>query len=404
MSNSLEQQVPGVSRPGETFASRWHRLPTAGKVALWIVAIALVFQFANSLFSGLSGSSNGVTGRASSFDHSAAGSGALAQLLTQQGHGVNQLASNLSPTSLSGTKVLFSLDPSTWNAANTQGVSEVLRHGGTVVVSGRRGTTALLAKLDSVDHIAWISRSVGLAQLTGTTSFRHAVSILDSPGPGSFRITSSSLVASVLARGRGGVLALAFHHRGWLILVSNSSPFLDGHLAAYDNAAFALNLAQPSASTVTFDEFSHGVGRRGQGLAGLSAPWRFGLGAILLSLILWIVSASRRFGPAQRLERNLIPPRIGYVDAMATLLRSRSTPDLVVATAPVRTELRKSLAQRFGLVEGADDKSLMALGNYSSPELGSFAGFVQHAVEPASSNEDIINLGRALAQLKARKG
>lgn len=267
------------------------------------------------------------------------------------------------------------------------------------MVSGRASTSAVLAVVAPSSHVSWRSQSIGVAAVSSPLPFARGVSELSSPGAGSFDVGSTGSHLQIIGRSSHGVLVVVLHRHGWLIALASTSALLDRQLAKLDNAAFALNLAGPSNSIVTFDEYAHGIGHQGAGLAGIPAPWRFGLAAILLALILWIVSASRRLGPPQERERKLIPPRIGFVDAMATLLRARPTSEVVVATATVREELRRSLARRFGLAPTIDDQTLLSLQSYSSPEIGSFSDLVNCAVTEPATNADVIKLGRALSSL-----
>ena len=184
-----------------------------------------------------------------------------------------------------------------------------------------------------------------------------------------------------------------------MVVLASSSPLWNQNLALSDNAAFGLNLAAPTRSVVAFDEFAHGVGVPGRGLASLPGPWRFGLAAVLVSFLVWIASASRRFGPVQETERKMLPPRIGYVNAMATRLGTRPNDEIVASTNIVRDELRATLARRFGLPIDASDELLQSVTSYSSIGLSDVADMVALAVKEPTGRDDALGAARALALL-----
>lgn len=66
---------------------------------------------------------------------------------------------------------------------------------------------------------------------------------------------------------------------------------------------------------------------------------------VLAALLVWIISAARRFGPAEESARKMPPPRIGYVNAMATRLGTRPSGEIVESTNIVQSELRATLTR-----------------------------------------------------------
>lgn len=399
MTNDAEHFAPGISKNPATFEDVWRRLPRLGRVALWLVAIAVVYQIAASLFSGITGSANSLTGQGSSFDTTSSGTAAFARLLTLNGHRVDRLTSNLSPESGHSFGDLFTLDATSWSPANTRAVEELLAHGDTVTVSGHVASMAVLRRFAPAADVRWSSSSANTVTSFATSPLAAGIKRVDSPGPGTFIVTHAGSGLVILARGSGGVLALTIRHGGLLVVLASSSPLWNQNLALSDNAAFALNLAAPPHSVVAFDEYAHGVGVPGKGLASLPGPWRFGLAAVLLSLLVWIISASRRFGPPQQTERKMLPPRIGYVDAMATRLDTRPNDEIVASTNIVRDELRITLARRFGLPIDASDELLQSVASYSAIDGGDFAEMVALAVKEPTGRDDALDAARALALL-----
>jgi hypothetical protein len=393
-----EHFAPGISKNPSTFEDVWRRLPRLGRLALWLVAISLVYQVAASLVSGITGSSNSATSQGSSFDTTSSGTAAFARLLALNGHKVDRLTSNLSPGSDRASGDLFTLDATSWSSTNTRAVAELLAQGDTVTISGQVASMAELGHVAPESNVRWSSSPADAVSSFATSPFTAGVEQVDSPGPGTFVVAHAGRLV-ILARGSGGVLALAIHHRGWLILLASSSPLWNQNLASSDDAAFALNLAEPTHSVVVFDEYAHGVGAPGRGLASLPGPWRFGLAALLLSLLVWIVSASRRFGPPQATERTMLPPRIGYVNAMATRLGTRPNDEIVATTNIVRTELRATVARRFGLPVDASDELLRSVASYSPDGSGDFAEMVALVVKEPTGLDDALGAARALALL-----
>jgi hypothetical protein len=394
-----EHFAPGLSKNPSTFEDAWRRLPRLGRLALWLIAISLVYQICASLVSGIAGSSHSVTGSGSSFDTTSSGTAAFARLLIVNGHPVDQLASDLSPRSRYRFGDLFVLDATRWTSTNTRAVEELLAHGDTVTVSGQISSIAVIQRIDPGSKVQWSSSPADTVTSFASSPFTDGVERLTSPGPGTFVVTHGGSGLVILARGSGGVLALAIHHGGLLIALASSSSLWNQYLASSDNAAFGLNLAAPPHSMVAFDEYAHGVGVPGRGLASLPGPWRFGLGAVLISLLAWIVSASRRFGPPQETERRLPPPRIGYVNAMATRLSTRPINEIAASTNIVRRELRTTMARRFGLPVDASDESLQSVASYSADGSSDFAELVQLVVNEPNGHDDSLDVARALAVL-----
>ena len=147
MTYDNEHFAPGLSKSPSTFEVTWRSLPRLGRFALWLVAIAVVFQIAASLFSGITGSAHPVTGQGSSLDTTSSGTAAFARLLTLNGHRVDRLTSSISMGSDHSTTDLFSLGASTWDASDTNAVVELLARGDTVTVSGEAASMAVAVRL-----------------------------------------------------------------------------------------------------------------------------------------------------------------------------------------------------------------------------------------------------------------
>ncbi|HVB71437.1 MAG TPA: DUF4350 domain-containing protein [Acidimicrobiales bacterium] len=399
-----EHFAPGLSTNSSAFADVWRRLPRLGRLALWLVAISLVYQVAASLVSGISGSPPSVTGQGSSLDTTSSGTAAFARLLSINGHQVKRLSSKLSPGSRHEFGELFTLDATSWSSDNTRAIQRLLALGDTVTVSGQIASIAVLQRFAPESKVRWSSFSANTVTSFANSAVVAGVKQVASPGPGTFVVTHAGSGLIILARGSGGVLALAIHHGGLLIVLASSSPLWNQNLASYDNAAFGLNLAAPPHSVVAFDEYAHGVGAPGSGFAALPSSWRIGLAAIALSLLVWIISASRRFGPPQETDRRLLPPRIGYVNVMATRLSTRPNDEIEASTDIVRSELRITLARRFGLPVDASDELLQSVASYSADGRSVVAELVALAMKEPPGGDDALGAARALAVLHRPRG
>jgi hypothetical protein len=248
--------------------------------------------------------------------------------------------------------------------------------------------------------VRWSASPAGTVTSFAASPLSAGVASVDSPGPGTFIVTRAGSGLVTLAQGPGGVLALVIHRGGTLVVLASSSALWNQNVAAADNAAFGLNFAAPSHSVVAFDEYAHGVGVPGKGLASLPGPWRFGLATVLAALFVWIISAARRFGPPQESDRKMPPPRIGYVNAMATRLATRPMDEVVASTDVVRSELRATLTRRFGLPADASDEVLTSVASYSDNADSDFASMVALAVKEPTGGDDALDVAKALASLR----
>lgn len=300
---------PGLSPAPLSATQRWRRIPLRWRLVLIVVAAVAGAEFASSTVTGLGGSGSGASGPSSSYDSSASGTEALAQLLTDRGHRVDRLTTSLGAASLGADTTVFVLDPTSWSSTDTAALERTLSQGGRVVLGGPPAAKGLLRSLLALPAPpVWRAIAAGTAHpvvdLPEVTGVRTVVST----GGGTFAVPPARSGEPVpLLIGPGGVLALVAQGRGTVVMLASSSPVQNGSLGQADDAALALDLV-PRGSPVVFDEYDHGFGRPGTGLAGLPASWRWGLGFALLAIFVWIVSASRRFGPPDGQARITVPP------------------------------------------------------------------------------------------------
>lgn len=380
--------APGLTAPPAPFAERWRRIPRRWQAVLVLVAVLVVAELASAVVGGIGGGSSGAHGDSSSYDASAAGTEAFGQLLSLRGRRVERLTTPLATAGLPPGATLFVLDPISWTRADSTAVGRAVAQGHTVVLGGRPPSGLLSSLPGAGTDPVWTARPPGEAVPVGSPP-PEGVARVVVPGLGSYRPTSLLGAVRPLLAGPTGVLAAVLHRGpGSLVLLGSTSCIANEALGRADNAAWALDLAGTGRGAVVFDEYDHGYGRPGTGLAGLPGRWRWGLGIALLALGVWLLSAARRFGPPARQERQMIPPRVHYVDALATALATRPPGQLADVVAPVVAEVHRRTAR--GLAPdraGALAEDLAALD-----------------ASPPATASDIVRAGRVLAHLEREPG
>jgi hypothetical protein len=121
------------------------------------------------------------------------------------------------------------------------------------------------------------------------------------------------------------------------------------------------------------------------------------LGGLALAGVLFAVAAGKRFGPPEREERELPPPRAEFAEALATSLarvRPRSG-----AVETVRRVVRERLARAARVPPDGDDEALRR----AAAELRVDAADVEAALSRRSDDEALLALGRLLGELERKE-
>lgn len=346
----------------ETAGERWNRLSWRWRAVLIIIAAIVLVYFASSLVTGVyQPPSTTPTGTSSSADTSPVGTEGMARLLAARGHDVQSLTTPLSNAALPTGGTLFVLDPVSAVTPSLPALEGYLDSGGHLVLGGQIPTSTLQTLLGTTPVPVWQSSPSGNASPVEHTGADAGVSTVLGGAVGSWHVPTTPRL-SVLLQGLGGPLAVdASVGRGTLFLLASTTPLQNSQLARADDAAFALDLAGPAGAPVAFDEYDHGLGRSGTGLDALPTHWKVALVLALLAALVWMWSAARRFGPPQQVERELIPPRVAHVDAMAALLASGSTERMAAAAAPLREQGRLHLRRALRAPADATDEQLAQL-------------------------------------------
>ena len=280
---------PGVERSDEPTASeRWRASPRWLRAVVVLVAALAVIELGSSLVSGVFGSSPSGDQDSSSFGTSSSGVAAVTQLLAEHGHAVDRSTVPVSGADLPADTTLFVVDPVGWTPPDTTAVRSLLARGGHVVVAGQPPAGLATAMFPGGDPPGWQDLPAGpgpTARSIGSSSVVDGISQVSIGIEGSVGTVGD---AGVILSGADAPFAVAGRAETdggpQSVLIGSSTFLTNGALDRVDNAAFALNLAGPSGRPVVFDEYDHGYGRAGSGLAGLPRWWRWGLGLALAAM------------------------------------------------------------------------------------------------------------------------
>jgi len=384
-----------------TATERWRSIPVRWRVVLLVVAAVVAVELGLSLVGGIAGNSPAGDQTSSSFGTSPTGTGAAAQLLADHGHPVDRLVRPVADAHIPSDTTLFIVDPMGWTRADTAEVASLVAAGAHVVLAGRPPDAALLTAMFGTGEVPrWRPGAAGATSAVGSSGVVSGVSTVSSGPVGS--IGSPGRTSPVLV-GHAGVFGVeggTASSDPSSVFLASSTPLTNASLDEDDNAAFVLNLAGPPTRGVVFDEFDHGYGRTGTGLAGLPMWWRWGLGLALAAIIVWMLSAARRFGPVQPMARPLIPARVGYADALAATLASLPRDQIDRAVEPLRVEARQLLSRRSGVPSAVDETEVRRAARAA----GVPDRVIAAALRTGDAADDALDLGAALAWLEAHTG
>ncbi|MGH9170044.1 MAG: DUF4350 domain-containing protein [Acidimicrobiales bacterium] len=398
--------VVSVRKPGA--GERWKALPRLWQVVLVVVAASVAIVLGLGDISSLYSSPNNTAiGPASSLDSGGPGTAALADLLSQRHYHVRQLTAPITPSSLPVTGTLFVLDAATSLAGDLPAMRRYVADGGRLVLGGRLAPSVLGA-LVTGEPPSWQSTPASVAHPIGTAPETRGVAHVDTGSAGTWTVPHSSQVR-VLMAGAGGAYALVAGSpavsgspsSGSLVLLASSAPLENSNLAKLDDAAFGLDLAGTPGTSVAFDEYVHGFGRPGNGLAGLPSHWKLALILAVVAAATWMLSASRRLGPPQPASVAAMPPRVAHVDALAELLASGPTTRALAGAAPLRERARQLLSRRLQAPSGCEDDALGALAAAAGDPLVD-PRLVACLLNEPRSPEELVALSQALAEIERR--
>jgi hypothetical protein len=389
-------------------ADRWRALPRVWQIALGgaagLVAISLLFGEIGSLYSS---PNNTAIGPSSSLDTGPPGTAAFAKLLSQNHYSVQQLTSPTAGASLPSSGTLFILNPSTPIVSGLPTLKAFVASGGRLVIGGPPGGKVLRTLIPTGPLPTWQAAPAGFAQPVAHAAENQGVGGVDSGSTGSWVVPRAADL-KILLEGDGGPLALlvtepasAGRTPGSVVLLASDAALENSELAKADDAAFGLDLAGRPGAKVVFDEYVHGFGRAGGGLAGLPDHWKLALILAVLAAAVWMLSASRRLGPPQRAGLPVMPPRVAHVDALAELLSSGPPERTLGGGAPLRARARQLLGRRLNAPTGASDAELVRIAAQAQDPSLEPQLVTSLLAEPRTPTE-LVALARSLAELEGR--
>jgi hypothetical protein len=350
------------------------------KIAVGVVVAVVAFDLVLAGVGSLTGGRPGGP-ESSSYATGSDGDAAYASLLALHGHEVVRARRTPSATRLHAGETAFVLDPPFVLAHDAGALRRFVAAGGTLVAAPGPGRwpARLLGSAPT-----WSSRGVS----TATTSSIAGVARVMLDGSGSW--SRLGRTRAVLAGARP-VAVEARVGAGRIVLLADSSPLQNGYLGRADDAAFALALAR--GHDAVFFETYHGYGAS-SGIDAIPVAWDAALAFGALAVLVFMLARVRRFGPPEPDARDLPPPRVEYVDAIASVLAR--TPDRRAAVDRLRREVRRRVASAAGLPPDADDAAVAA----AATRLGLAADEIASVLQPAG---DDLAVGRAVAHTARRR-
>lgn len=327
----------------------------------------------------------------SSFVTTERGVAALASLLERNGTAVTRIGEPLEQAPLEDVGTLVMFEPGVLGSPVDTGLLvEFARDGGVVVVAGNLSDAMVGGLLGEGSALEAGGPSTGLTvqpihQMTGamvTEGARHLVRTGE---------------AQVVVAGEGKALVAQRHlGDGRIAVVADIGPFTNRLIDHADNALLALAILE--SGPVAFYEFPHGYltpGRNGGWLGSAPPAARATILLLGVAVGIGLITYARRLGPPETETRLLAPERIGFVEAVAGILRR--TNRLEEAIEPIRTAVRHRLATRSG--SGSSPQHARAAGSAAGLTEEELSAVFDHAHTP----EAVLAADRALAKL-TKKG
>jgi len=346
------------------------------KIGIGLVVAVVVVNLALRYLGSVTGSTPGGP-ESSSYATASDGAAAYAELLGRTGHRVDQLRDAPHSARLRSEETAIVLDPLGVANRDADALRSFVSGGGRLVAGG--GDLSWLGRIVKAAPAGYLTR--GVLVRSGRLTLRTA----GSEGwrnRGSMHVVAEQDGAVVVASERVG--------SGVVFALADPSPLQNRLLDRRDNAAFGLQLAG-AGRRVAFLETYHGYGRS-SGLRALPLAWILLLSGLALAGIVYLFARGRRLGPAETTERELPPPRRVYVDSLAGVLARTSRDE---AVAPVKRSAREALLRRAALSDDAGDDAVRE----AARRFGLGDAEANALLAPARTDDDVIAVGRALAQI-----
>ncbi len=365
----------------------WRSMRPGARAVVGVLAVLLGLNLLTSGVSVVTGGSGPGGPTSSSYGTADDGLAGYAALLARHGHTVQRIRVPLDKAKLDPSTTLVLADPDDLSNDETGALAAFLGAGGRVLAAGPSVVPALAALPGGGPE--WGGQAAGTVRVLVPVPELTGVTTIETSGFGSWRRPGGTL--PVAGGPDGALVVVAAAGQGRVVAIADASPLQNRLLARADNAAFGL-ASVGDGRPVAFAEAQHGYGR-GIGVAAVPSRWRWALAGGFLATIVWMWSRGRRLGPADEIDRDELPARRAYVEAMAGALARTREPEVVVA--PLQERARRRLAERHGLPADALEERLRqaATGRGLSP------AEVDALFRPCRTDAEVIAAGRALVRL-----
>jgi hypothetical protein len=259
--------------------------------------------------------------RSSSYATSPQGLAGYASVLQRAGHPIRRLRTSVTDDPPPTDATLIVLDPDVMEPDEAQAIGDWVRSGGRLVAGGA-GDSGWLDEV--IPHVpVW--------EPGGETEREPLLPVIETSDVeevrayefGGWHELGNTL--PVIGPADAPLVVTARSGEGSVALLADTSPLHNRALDQADNAMFGLNLVGGARKPVAFLETVHGYGAS-RGLGGLPTNVKWVLIGLALTTLVALWAAGRRFGPIEDSDESLPPPRIEYVDALASSL-ARTKPD-----------------------------------------------------------------------------
>lgn len=306
----------------------WRRLGTGQRVAVVCVVVVLGLNVVLSAIGSILGGEPGGPA-SSSFSTGADGLEGYADLLERAGHPVTRLREPVRAADLPADATAVIADPEQLEPSEAKALARFVAGGGRLLVAGRDGAPVVQAVTGT--PVEWVLRgdAARLRVWVPAPEVGDARVLVGDQG-GRWR-NVGPFVPVAGASDEPAVIVGAVG-RGSVVAVADAAVLHNQNLARADNARFALAAAGDDRRPVVFVESVHGGVT---GWAAVPSSWRWTLLGIAVTGLVAVWAAGVRFGPPEPAARQLRPPRLDHVEALAADL-DRVTPppaDLAAALA-----------------------------------------------------------------------
>jgi len=351
-------------------------------IAVVIGGLIVLNLLAQALDRAVGGSEpSGVTG--SSYATSADGLAAYATLLHRFDHPVSIQRGAISDHPPDPASTVIALEPQSLTKDDSDALVEFVTNGGRLVVGG-----SLPYYLHNLRDQPPRWSSDGSTTWTNNDTALSSVQTISAAGVGAWTNPGSGRV--LIGAPDHALVTTDTIGSGQIVFLADASPVENQYLAQSDNAAFGLALA--GNRPVVFAEGIHGYGAS-RGISAIPSRWKAALLLLLLAALVFVWSRAKRFGPPDRVARELPPARAEYVRSLSlTLERTR---DRAGAFGPAQQYTRDRVASKasLGTEPTADDIA------HAARSLGCTAEETASLLTPATTDEQVLAFGRAAARV-----